>query len=101
MGRDAARTEKIPELGFVAVELRGSDVAEIEAGYLHTLDEYQVERNAGNDPRGVADGDEAATAPQGPQRRFGQFATDGVDDGISAIGQGLTKRGPHVTVSII
>ena len=89
----------VAQFVLVAGELVGGDVLELKAEDLNSLDQNQVQRNAGDDARGVADGDEAAAAAQRPQCGFGQLAADRVDDGVGAVGQRVAQRGAQVAVA--
>ena len=62
MGFDSTRDEQLAQLHLVAGELVGGDVLELKPQHVDSLDENQVQWDAGDDPRGEPDADEA-TAP--------------------------------------
>ena len=88
------------EFGLVAGELVWGDVLKLESQHVHTLDQNEVERDARDDARCVADGDEPAAAAQRPQRGLGQIAADRVDDGVRAVGQGVSQGGAQVARAV-
>src|SRR5918997_143819 len=69
--------EQLGQFRLVAGELVGGvhhEVPELEPQHLHALQEYEVEGDAGDRPRGEADRHEPAAPPQRPQRRLRQVA---------------------------
>ena len=94
-GTTRPAAEQRDELGLVAVHLVGrvhGEVEELEAEHVHALEQHEVERDARDRARRVADGDEAATPVQRAQRRLGEVAADGIDDDVAAVGKAVAQR---------
>ena len=61
------------------------EAAELEAEDLDALQQHEVERDARDHARRVADGHEPAAPAQRAQRRLGEVAADRVDDDVGAV----------------
>ena len=60
MRRHLAGGQQVAEFVLIASEFVWRDVLELKSQQVHALDENEVQWDAGDDARGVADGDEPA-----------------------------------------
>ena len=72
---------------------------ELEAAHLDALEQDEVERDAGDRARRVADGHEPAAVAQRTQRRLGDVAAHRVDHDVGTVGERRLQRGPEVAAA--